>query len=187
MSRVLLEFLEERIFGRPDDVVDLVNLVQLVVAREERVERNDLEEHAADAPQVHLVAIVAVGQQALGRAVPPRADVLRVRLFAVNPAATTEICEFHAVVHYQNILRLNVPMENAVPVHVIDRLQQLIHVVLDSIFRQVVSAALYGIVEIHVHQLKHECETPSRLIVQDFIQFDNLWVGRQSPQRLDLS
>lgn len=187
MSRVLLEFLEERIFGRPDDVVDLVNLVQLVVAREERVERNDLEEHAADAPQVHLVAIVAVGQQALRRAVPPRADVLRVRLFAVNPAATTEICEFHAVVHYQNILRLNVPMENAVPVHVIDRLQQLIHVVLDSIFRQVVSAALYGIVEIHVHQLKHECETPSRLIVQDFIQFDNLWVGRQSPQRLDLS
>lgn len=37
---------------------------------EERVEADDLEEHAADAPHVHLVVVVAVGQQALGGAVP---------------------------------------------------------------------------------------------------------------------
>jgi hypothetical protein len=45
-----------------------LDLVELVGAGEEREQRDDLEHDAADAPHVHLVRVVAVGQQALGRA-----------------------------------------------------------------------------------------------------------------------
>ena len=45
-------------------------------------------------------------------------------------------------------------MENAVSVHMVDRLKQLVHVVFDSVLWQVVSFAFDGVVHIHVHQLK---------------------------------
>ena len=40
--------------------MNLVHLVQLIVTREERKQRDDLKHDAAYAPQVHLVAVVAV-------------------------------------------------------------------------------------------------------------------------------
>lgn len=39
-----------------------VDLIQLIVAREKGEQSQDLEDNAADAPQVHLVAVVAIGQ-----------------------------------------------------------------------------------------------------------------------------
>ena len=47
--------------------------------------------NTSDAPQVHAVGVVAVGQQTLWRSVPPRADVLRVRLFTINTSTGTEV------------------------------------------------------------------------------------------------
>ena len=44
-----------------DDVVDLLDLVQLVGSREEGKQGDNLEEHAPDAPHVHLVVVVPVG------------------------------------------------------------------------------------------------------------------------------
>lgn len=58
------------------NVVNFVHLVKLVVARKEWEETEDFEEHAADSPNVHLVVVVAVRQQTLGRPVPPRRYVL---------------------------------------------------------------------------------------------------------------
>ena len=99
--------------------MDLVNLVQLVVAREQRKQRDDFKHDASDAPKVHLVAVVAVGEQAFGRTVPPGRDVLSVRLFRVDTTTTAKVCKFHLVLHEENVLGLYVTMENAVTVHVI--------------------------------------------------------------------
>lgn len=66
---------------------------------EEREEADDLEEDAADAPHVHLVRVVAVREQALGRAVPARGDVLRVRLLRVDAAAAAEVRQLHTTSH----------------------------------------------------------------------------------------
>ena len=115
--------------------MDLRDLIELVIAWEEWVQRYNFEKYASNAPQVHLVPIVAIGQQAFRRSVPPSADVLCVWLFAVNTATTAKISKLHAVIHYQNILRFYVSVEDAISMHVVDRLQQLEHIVLNSIFR----------------------------------------------------
>ena len=56
-----LELVEQLLVGCAEDVMDLVHLVELVIAWEEGEQGNDFEHDTADAPQVHLVAVVAVG------------------------------------------------------------------------------------------------------------------------------
>jgi hypothetical protein len=52
-------------------------------------------------------------------------------------------------------LRFDVSVENAVSVHVVDCFQNLVHVVFDSLFGQVVSAALDGLIHVHIHEFKN--------------------------------
>jgi hypothetical protein len=75
----------------------------------EREERHDLEEHASHAPHVHLVVVVPVGEQALRGAVPSSTDVLGVGLLRVDAAAAAKVRELQAVVHDEDVLRLDVP------------------------------------------------------------------------------
>lgn len=76
------------------------NLVQLVCPGEQRVEAGDLEEHATSTPLVHFRAVVTVRQQALWRAVPPRRDILRIRLTcdACGKLAGEDVLKFNASV-----------------------------------------------------------------------------------------
>ena len=67
---VPFEPLEHVLLRGTQNIVDLVDLVELVLSREQWEERQDLEPHAARAPEVHLVGVVPVREQALGRAVP---------------------------------------------------------------------------------------------------------------------
>lgn len=57
--------------------MDLVDLVQLVVAGEERYQGDDFEHDTADSPEIHFLIVVAVGEEALGSAVPPGGDIPR--------------------------------------------------------------------------------------------------------------
>jgi hypothetical protein len=68
------------------------------------------------------------------------------------------------VLAQQNIFRLDVSVKNAVPVHVVDTLNQLVHVVLDSVFWQVVAFALNGIVHVHVHELEDKSKSTGGFI-----------------------
>lgn len=51
----------------------------------------DLVEDAAGAPQVHLVAVEAVREEALGGPVPAGGDVFRVRLLRIDAPAGPEV------------------------------------------------------------------------------------------------
>ena len=144
--------------------MDLMNLVDFVIAWEEGEERDHFKEHASHPPQIHLVPVVSVRQQALGGSVPTRGDVLCVRLLGVDAAARPEVGELDVVLHEQDVLGLDVAVEDAVAVHVVDGLQQLVHVVLHAVLGQVVALALDGVVHVHVHQLKDESESASGLI-----------------------
>ena len=187
VAGVPLELVEQLLVGRAQDVMDLVHLVELVVPREQREERDNFEHDAAHAPQVHLVPVVAVRQEALGRSVPARRDVFRVGLLAVDASTAAEVGQLDLVLHQKDVLRLDVPVENAVTVHVVNGLHQLVHVVLDALLRQVVPATLDRIVHVHLHELEHERQPPSRLVVEHLVELDNLRVGRQTPQCLDLT
>ena len=48
-------------------------------------------------------------------------------------------------------LRFNISMENTISMHVINSLKYLVHVVLDSLFRQVVTTSFDSFIHVHVH------------------------------------
>lgn len=56
----LLKLIEQLLLRRAQYVVDLVHLVELIGTWEQRCQSQNLVEHAADAPIVHLVIVVAV-------------------------------------------------------------------------------------------------------------------------------
>ena len=66
----LRELCQEVWGGCTEDVVDFLNLVNLVGAWKEGEQGNDFKKDAAHAPHVHLVGVVAIGQQALRGTVP---------------------------------------------------------------------------------------------------------------------
>ena len=68
-------------------------------------------------------------------------------------------------------------MENTVTMHVIYRLHELVHVVLDALLWQIVPAALDGIVHVHFHEFENEGETTSWLVIQHLVQLNDLRMG----------
>jgi hypothetical protein len=135
--------------------MDFMNLVQFIVTWEQWKERDDFEHDTAYSPKVHFVPVVTVCQQALRRTVPAGADIFSIRLLRVNSSTGTEVSELYLVVHQQNVLGLDVSVKDAVSVHVVDRFQKLVHVVLHSVLRQVVSTAFDSIIHVHIHQFKN--------------------------------
>ena len=73
-------------------------------------ERNNLEADAVGREEVHLAVVKAVRQQALGRAIPPRADVLRDGLARVDAATAPEVRKLDLVVHEQFTSRWKIPL-----------------------------------------------------------------------------
>mmetsp|Transcript_24456 Transcript_24456/g.60401 ORF Transcript_24456/g.60401 Transcript_24456/m.60401 type:complete len:206 (-) Transcript_24456:599-1216(-) len=59
------------LLGRPQDVDDLLDLVQVVAAREQRTPTQQLAEDAPNRPHVHRPPVVARVQHHLRRAIPP--------------------------------------------------------------------------------------------------------------------
>lgn len=60
MCRILLELLEKTVIWCAYYVMNFIDLVKLVVPREERVQRNNFKKNTSYTPNVHFVAIVTV-------------------------------------------------------------------------------------------------------------------------------
>ena len=56
--------------------MDLVHLINFIIAWEEGKERENFKENTANTPNVHLVVIVSVGQEALWGSIPPGGNIL---------------------------------------------------------------------------------------------------------------
>ena len=134
VSCVPRKVVQELFVRCPDGLVDLVDLVELVLAGEQRAQTEHFVHDAADAPNVHLVGVISVREQALRRAIPPGRNVLGQRHVLVEAAAAAEIGELDGFAVEQNVLRLDVAVEDAEAVHVVNGLQQLVGVVLHALF-----------------------------------------------------
>ena len=100
--------------------MNFVNLVKLVGSREQRSQREYFKENAANAPVIHLMVIVPIGEQTLGWPVPPRGDVLSEWGLGVDSSARAEIGQFDNVSRNEDILWLDVSVVNSVSVHMVD-------------------------------------------------------------------
>jgi len=87
----------------------------------------------------------------------------------------------------KNVFWFDVSVEDSISVHVVDGLDELVHVVLDSILGQVVAFAFNCVVHIHVHQLEDQGQTTGWLVVEDFVQLNDLRMGAQSAESLNFS
>ena len=52
-------------------------------------------------------------------------------------------------------LRFDVTMENTISVHVVDTLENLVHIKFNALLRQVVSSSLDCFVHVHIHQFEN--------------------------------
>lgn len=103
MRCYFLELVNKVLGWCPHDVVDLVNLVELILTRKEWEQGQNFEEDATDTPNVHLVAVMAVGHETFRRAIPARRDVLRKRGLVKQTSTTAQVCEFYRLSRQQNI------------------------------------------------------------------------------------
>jgi len=78
-------------------------------------------------------------------------------------------------------------VENAVAMHVLDSLEQLIHVGFYASFGQIGGPPFYRFVQIHLHNLKNKSQSACRLIIQDFNQLDDVIMRAQPLKSLNFS
>jgi hypothetical protein len=76
-------------------------------------------------------------------------------LLGVDASAAAKVCQLKSVVHDEDVLRLDVAVEDAVAVHVVHGLDELVHIALDALLRHVVPPPADQLVDVHVHQLEH--------------------------------
>lgn len=60
MTGQALEFLEDLRLGRPQNIMDLVDLIQLIIAGKQRTFREHFEKYTPIAPQIHFKVVIAI-------------------------------------------------------------------------------------------------------------------------------
>lgn len=85
------------------------------------------------------------------------------------------------------ILRFDVSMENAVSVHVLYSFKNLIDLILDFRFWDIVLSPVNCVIEIAIHQFEDQSKSSSWLIVEHLMKTDNVRVRSQPFEGLDLS
>lgn len=77
--------------------------------------------------------IVAVGEQTLRRTVPTSRNIFCERRFRVDPTAGSEVGELDGVARDKDVFGLDISVVNAVTMHVVNGLEDLIHHLLNSL------------------------------------------------------
>ena len=146
VSCVFPEVIKDFFRGCAEDIMNLVDLVELIISWEEWAEGEDFVHNATDTPDIHFVTVIAVGQKALWGSVPSSGDVFGEWLILVEAPTTAKIGKLHHFAREQNIFRFDIPMKNSISVHMLNRLQQLVHVVFDPLFGKIVWSSLNGFI-----------------------------------------
>lgn len=83
MCCMAFKAVEDLLLGCSEDMVDEVHLVELIPSRKKGLFLEQFEENATETPDVHLLIVVAVGHETLGRAIPPSGYIFCVGLLTV--------------------------------------------------------------------------------------------------------
>lgn len=136
--------------------MNLMNLVKFVFSRKKWFFCNEFEEYTSETPNVHFFIIISISHQALWSSVPSGGYVICIWCRTVSSFTRTKICNFNKISFNQNILRFNVPMEDAFPVHKLKSTKNLKHVKFDFLVGKGIFFVFQRFVHIHIHQLKNQ-------------------------------
>ena len=139
---------------------DQVELMDIVLAGEERPPAEQFGEDATDAPHVDGLRVLLPRQHDLRRAVPARRNVLgheaRVVLLGVRDAREAKVADLEvAVAVEEQVRRLQVAVQHVRRVDVLERAQDLV----EKVLAVVIGERLWrrdDLVEVRVHQLRDD-------------------------------
>lgn len=136
-----------------------LDLVEVVVTREEGCAAKQLRENAANGPDVERVCVMTGVEDDLGRSVPPGDHVLRQRSGRLLIASSeTEVADFKVtVLIQQQVARLQITMDDRRAVDVKAATQQLIHEILAMVVRQILSGVNYAM-HISLHEIRNNVD-----------------------------
>lgn len=152
---------------------DVVALVELAVAREEVLAGEEFVEDAAGAPDVHGLVVVRAAEQHLGRAVPERDHVVRVRAHGERVLAREpKVREFQdAVCTDEQVRGLQVAVEDAATVAVRESSEELLAVELGQRRAQAMRRGLLEeVLDVVLQALEHEHQSPVPRIQDHVLQ-----------------
>lgn len=136
-----------------------LNLIQVVVSREEGSPSQKFSENAANGPNIEGISVVGCIEYDLGCSVPSSDDVFsesRSGLFVA--ASETEVTDLEvAVLVEQQVARLEISMDDVRGVDVKAASEQLIHEVLAVVVRQVLSRVDHS-VHVCLHQVRNDVD-----------------------------
>eukprot|EP00754_Rhynchopus_humris_P022713 Rhum_TRINITY_DN14800_c5_g1::Rhum_TRINITY_DN14800_c5_g1_i2::g.121182::m.121182 len=181
-----------RLVRRAQHTEDPEQLVHLAVAREQRRAVRHLAHDHTAAPRVHHSRVAALAQQDLGRTVPQRHNLVRVRRHReLERARKTEVRDLQDAVHDEQVLRLQVAVHDPVRVAEHKTLQHLVHerhqlLPLDRHLRLVHHLLQVAVAELEdEHQLRarahHVQQVHNVLVVQRLQHGDLTQGGRRHP------
>mmetsp|Transcript_124915 Transcript_124915/g.303364 ORF Transcript_124915/g.303364 Transcript_124915/m.303364 type:complete len:290 (-) Transcript_124915:69-938(-) len=156
------------------NAADLVDLVGLRRAREERPQREQLSHYATAGKGIDGRVVHSGAQQHLGCAVPARRHVVRVGRPRADLARKAEVSDLARVALAQHVLGLDITVEEPVLVHEGQALEDLEHDVADLRLREVLLACLHQLVQVLLHVLEHEEELV--ILTDHFLELDNVGV-----------
>ena len=166
--------------------MNFIELIQFILPWKEWLKSLQLVEDAADSPIIHFVVVIAIRQQTLWWTVPNRTNVFGEWLFS-ELLARTEVSHFHCVSINENILRLDVPVQYSMSMHMVNSFKDLINHKLHSALRQRRGLSSYCFIHIHLHQLKNQSKASTWFIIDHFQKCYNIRMRLHSFQHLNFT
>ncbi|KAI3481766.1 hypothetical protein L1887_55613 [Cichorium endivia] len=185
LGRVVHQSLHGGVVGRAEDAQDLVELVVVVAAAEERQTRNHLGHDATGTPDIDRGRVGSRAKQNVGRTVPERHDLVGECVDRdAEGTRKTKVgeLEFAALVD-EKVLRLEIAVQHAVLVAEGGALEQLEHEGAhgDRIERTAVAMDLHVLLEVLLHELEDEHQLG--LGVDDVVESHDVGVAQLLHER----
>mmetsp|Transcript_66858 Transcript_66858/g.159547 ORF Transcript_66858/g.159547 Transcript_66858/m.159547 type:complete len:342 (-) Transcript_66858:33-1058(-) len=180
--------------GRAQDLHDLEQLVNAILASEERLMKEHLSQNAARRPHVHRGCVIPRAQNELGGAVETRANVGLRNLVVGYPFGSAKVADLQRVASgiHKQIGRLDISMYHALPAQAAEPSQELVQVdahKLEVHFRPLLTVVLDDPPQRVLNVLQYEVQSLCLWVrtFKDTEQVYNVWAAVEVPQDFQLS
>ena len=186
-----MNFGEVGLGGHTCHLQDPLQLIQRRRAWKQRLSIVDLGKYASEAPNVYLEGVLGRSEQDLRSSVPSRRNIIgqnriNERFDAANPTCQSKVTEPNlAGLVYQQVCRLQIPMDDLSRVNVLESTQNLPRY--EAHLNVSTAASADHRVQIGLHELKNDVNVNLVRGLPQVLDLDNVLVRRHFQIEIDLA
>ena len=105
-NHLLLKLFKKFLRRGSEYIMNFVHLIKFVISGKQGEQSQDFKIYTTYPPVIHLMVVVAIGQQTLRRPIPSGGYILCERGLGVDPPAGSKVCQFHMIVLDKNVLAM---------------------------------------------------------------------------------